>query len=108
MHWSLTVCRRGESMPSGPSFVVCKTMNDFLVLSVLQAIVKEEDSRFLFRRLRQEIAEIQELNKRFRLPHSNDTEAEVAHRQRRDRYVRRIPKRQVSRAFALLLMPNFA
>ena len=83
-------------------------MKDFFVLRVLQAIVKEEDSRFHFGRLRQEIAEIQELNKRFRLPHSNDVEAEVAHRQRRDRYVHRIPKRQVSRAFALLLMPNFA
>jgi hypothetical protein len=54
-------------MPSGPSFVICKTMKGFLVLRVLQAIVEEEDSRFLFRRLRQEIAEIQELNKRFRL-----------------------------------------
>lgn len=42
-------------MPSGLSFVVCKTMNDFkdfLVLKVLQAIVKEKekDSRFLFGR----------------------------------------------------------
>jgi hypothetical protein len=36
-------------------------------------------------RLREEIAEIQELNKRFRLRHSNDTEAEVAHDQRQDR-----------------------
>lgn len=36
-------------------------------------------------RLRKEIAEIQELNKRFRLRHSNDTEAEVAHDQRQDR-----------------------
>ena len=36
-------------------------------------------------RLREEIAEIQELNKRFRLRHSNDIEAEVAHDQRQDR-----------------------
>jgi hypothetical protein len=36
-------------------------------------------------RLREEIAEIQELNRRFRLRHSNDTEAEVAHDQRQDR-----------------------
>jgi len=48
--WNPTVYRRGESMPSGLSFVVCKTMKDFLVLKVLQAIVKEEDSRFLFGR----------------------------------------------------------
>jgi len=48
--WNPTVCRRGEPMPSGLSFVVCKTMKDFLVLKVLQAIVKEEDSRFLFGR----------------------------------------------------------
>jgi GNAT superfamily N-acetyltransferase/DNA-directed RNA polymerase subunit RPC12/RpoP len=46
--WNPTVSRRGEAMPSGLSFVVCKTMKDFLVLRVLQAIVKEEDSRFLF------------------------------------------------------------
>jgi hypothetical protein len=36
-------------------------------------------------RLREEIAEIQELNKRFRLRHSNDTEAEVARDQRQNR-----------------------
>jgi len=46
--WNPTVCRRGEPIPSGLSFIVCKTMKDFLALKVLQAIVKEEDSRFLF------------------------------------------------------------
>lgn len=48
--WNPTVRRRGEPMSSGLSFVVCETMKDFLVLNVLQAIVKEEDSRFLFGR----------------------------------------------------------
>jgi hypothetical protein len=42
--------RRGERMPSGLSFLICETMKDFLVLKVLQAIVKEEDERFLFGR----------------------------------------------------------
>jgi DNA-directed RNA polymerase subunit RPC12/RpoP len=48
--WNPTVYRRAEPMASGLSFLVCKTMKDFLVLKVLQAIVKEEDSRFLFGR----------------------------------------------------------
>lgn len=48
--WNPTVCRRAERMPSGLSFLVCETMKDFLVLRVLQAIVKEEDERFLFGR----------------------------------------------------------
>jgi hypothetical protein len=46
--WNPTVCRRAERMPSGLSFLVCSTMKDFLVLKVLQAMVKQEDSRFLF------------------------------------------------------------
>ena len=36
-------------------------------------------------RLRQKIAQIQELNKRFRLRHANDIEAQVRHEQRQDR-----------------------
>lgn len=46
--WNPTVCRRAERMASGWSFLVCGTMKDRLVLAVLQAIVKQEDSRFLF------------------------------------------------------------
>jgi DNA-directed RNA polymerase subunit RPC12/RpoP/GNAT superfamily N-acetyltransferase len=48
--WNPAVCRRAQRMPSGLSFLVCETMKDFLVLKVLQAIVKEEDERFLFGR----------------------------------------------------------
>jgi hypothetical protein len=46
--WNPTVCRRAERMKTGLSFLICGTMKDFLVLKVLQAIVKQEDSRFLF------------------------------------------------------------
>ncbi len=48
--WNPSLCRRAERMPSGLSFLVCGTMKDFLTLKVLQAIVKEEDERFLFGR----------------------------------------------------------
>jgi hypothetical protein len=48
--WNPTICRRAEPVAPGLSFVVCKSIKDFLVLKVLQAIVKEEDSRFLFGR----------------------------------------------------------
>jgi GNAT superfamily N-acetyltransferase len=49
--WNPAVCARGEYLsPKGLLFVLCRTMKDFLVLNVLQAIVKEEDSRFLFAR----------------------------------------------------------
>ena len=50
LDWNPTVCRRAKRMPSGLSFLVCEAMKDFLVLKVLQAIVKEEDERFLFGR----------------------------------------------------------
>jgi hypothetical protein len=46
--WNPTVCRRAERTQSGLSFLVCDTMKDLLVLTVLQAIVKQEDSRFLY------------------------------------------------------------
>lgn len=48
--WNPTVYRRAEPITSAASFLVCRTMKDFLVLKVLQAIVKEEDARFLFGR----------------------------------------------------------
>lgn len=47
--WNPAVCDRGECLSfDGPRFVPCRTTKDFAVLKVLQAVVKEEDSRFLF------------------------------------------------------------
>jgi GNAT superfamily N-acetyltransferase len=47
--WNPTVFARGKCVsPESLRFVRCRTEKDFLVLKVLQAIVKEEDSRFLF------------------------------------------------------------
>jgi hypothetical protein len=51
VEWNPTIIRRGERVFSGERrFVVCRTAKDFLILKVLQAVVKEEDSRFLFAR----------------------------------------------------------
>jgi hypothetical protein len=47
--WNPTVFARGKCVsPESLFFVHCRTEKDFLVLKVLQAIVKGEDSRFLF------------------------------------------------------------
>jgi GNAT superfamily N-acetyltransferase len=47
--WNPGVFARGKRLsPESLLFVRCRTEKDFLVLKVLQAIVKEEDSRFLF------------------------------------------------------------
>jgi len=52
--WNPTVLNRGEPVFSSERrFVVCRTAKDFLILKVLQAIVKEEDSRFLFARAKE-------------------------------------------------------
>jgi hypothetical protein len=49
--WNSSVCERGGCLSQdGLSFVPCGTTKDFLVLRALQAIVKKEDSRFLFAR----------------------------------------------------------
>jgi hypothetical protein len=55
--WNPTVVQRGEPVFSSQrQFVVCRTAKDFLILKVLQAVVKEEDSRFLFARPKEHYA----------------------------------------------------
>jgi len=47
--WNPTIWNRAEIIRTAElSFVRCKTTKDYLVVQVLQAVVKEEDSRFLF------------------------------------------------------------
>lgn len=47
--WNPTVCYRAEHLSNhGLRFLSCSTAKDFLVLKLLQVIVKEEDMRFLF------------------------------------------------------------
>ena len=55
--WNPSVIRRGKQVFSTERrFVTCRTAKDFLVLKVLQAVVKEEDGRFLFARPKEQWA----------------------------------------------------
>jgi hypothetical protein len=57
MNWNPSIVDRGQRVFSDQrEFVTCKSAKDFLVLSVLQAVVKEEDNRFLFARPKEHCA----------------------------------------------------
>ena len=46
--WNSSVLKRGIPLDSSLMFVLCESKKDYLVLNLLQAIVKAEDSRFTF------------------------------------------------------------
>ena len=55
-NWNPIVWKRCEVVDKNTAFTVCRTRRDYLVVQLLQAMVKEEDSRFLFVREKDQLA----------------------------------------------------
>ena len=54
--WNPGVRKRGELVSKNLVFTRCRTKKDYLIVQLLQAFVKEEDSRFLFVRDKEQSA----------------------------------------------------